>query len=484
MAQYHYKTKPFEHQRLGFEQTRDLESWAHFWDPRTGKSKVVIDTAAYNYGRGKIDGVLVVAPDSVRTNWVADEIPTHCPDWARPAALEYLSKRAKTKGQQRDFAALLEHEGLSFLCMSYSALVTERGAEAAKRFLTERKVLYVPDESHRIKTEPWKCKRTKYVLASGKHAVMRRILTGTPTGKGPFDVYHQIQFLDPTFWKEHGFASYTAFKTHFGVWETAFSHGRRYQAVAGYRNLEQLNKILAEVSDRIRWEDVSDMPPMVYTKRYFEMSPQQTKVYEQLRDRYKAELSDGNEVTAELPIVRLLRLQQITSGYVPADEGGEMHMIPGSNPRLGALLEVCEDTPGQAIIWARFRLDIDIICAGLRDAGFTVGRYDGAVAHELRKGVLDAFQGGETQFIVANPAMAGEGIPLHAANTMIYYNRSPKLIERKQSEDRAKHQTKTVRVGVVDIICPGTVDDRVVACLRENQDVASAITGDKLREWL
>ena len=46
----------------------------------TGKTKVLIDNVAMLYDKGKIDGVLIVAPKGVVKTWYEQELPTHLPD--------------------------------------------------------------------------------------------------------------------------------------------------------------------------------------------------------------------------------------------------------------------------------------------------------------------------------------------------------------------------------------------------------------------
>lgn len=483
MAEYVFKTQPYQHQLEAFLAYRDKAAHAHFWDPRTGKSKITIDEAAYNHERGRINGALVLAPNGVHTNWVRNEIPIHCPQRFPLHAFAYSSSRATTKSAQASLRDCVTAPGLSWLTMTYEALTTERGAAAAKEFLSKRDVLYVPDEIHRIKT--YTAKRTRYVLASGKLAKMLRGLTGTPVTNSPFDVYCPVLFLDRDFWKQNGFGGLTAFKTHFGVWEKGYARGKshEFQRCVAYRNLPQLREMLTAISDRVNGDDVLDMPPAVYDKLYVEMTPQQARVYKELRDQYVTELS-GETVVADLAITRLLRLQQIICGYLPAGDDGHMITIPGGNPRLDGLVDRLNDIGDvQTIIWARFKQDIDQITEAIKAGGGTCVRYDGSVKEHDRTGIVERFQSGKAQFFVGNSQM-GEGIPLFAARNVVYYSNSFKLLDRIQTEDRPKVKGKVERTGITDIVCAGTVDERLIDALRFKYDVASQVTGDKLREWL
>ena len=223
------------------------------------------------------------------------------------------------------------------------------------------------------------------------------------------------------------------------------------------------------------------------------MSPEQSKLYESLKDECIAWLDDGGgAVTAEMPIVKLLRLQQIASGWVPRSdediEAGDeepIYEIPGKNPRLELLGEIVEDLPHPAIIWARFRGDIDRIGAKLDAMGKTWVRYDGAIPPgPERAEAKRQFNEGEVQFFVGNPAVGGQGLTLIRAKTTIYYSNSFDLDQRLQSEDRNHRIGQDVPVNYVDLIARGTVDSQIIQALRRKINVASMITGDQLREWL
>ncbi len=195
------KTVPFEHQARLLAETWDREAFAIFWEMGTGKSKLIIDTAAMLWRAHKINGVLIVAPGSVHTNWIREELPTHLPDNVRRVSTTHIYRagKAHTIYHTAEVNACVQAFGLAWLAISYDAFMTEKGKIAVKRFLKNRRVLQVLDESMFIKTPG--AKRTKSIVASGRHAPYRRILSGTPAPNSPFDLYPQFRFLDENFWK-------------------------------------------------------------------------------------------------------------------------------------------------------------------------------------------------------------------------------------------------------------------------------------------
>lgn len=193
-ADYKWGTAPFKHQEERFYLYRDKLAHAHLWEMRCGKSKIVIDSAAWLNLQGKITGVLVLAPAGVHINWVRQEIPTHMPQYvgceptlwqSNPNAEERrgLEKLTKTTGY-----------GLRVLSMNLEAIRTDRGFEFARQFLRNYRCLLVMDEGSMIKNPT--AIQTKQLLKLATEAPYRRLLNGSPVVQSPLDLFSQFAFLD------------------------------------------------------------------------------------------------------------------------------------------------------------------------------------------------------------------------------------------------------------------------------------------------
>ena len=496
---YQPKTEPFPHQLEIFEATRDLAGHALFLEQGTGKSKIAIDTAAWLYEKGEIDTVITLAPKAVAPNWTYDEIPTHLPDRVAESTLSFLwrTERAKTKAYQASLPDVLAHTGLLWVSMSYDALMTEnrKGARPLKglrrnfkgyeftKELLKRRVMLIMDESARIKNPG--AKRSKRVFAASKHALFTRLLTGTPVSNSPFDVFSQLRCLDAEVWDRRGCASFAAFKAVYGDWVENIRRdtGQRFKTLISYTNLADLHSIVDAMGSRRLLTEVMDLPDRIYQKRRFDLTTKQWSAYRALRDECMVLLDSGELITAPLAITRLLRFQQLTSNYLVDDEGGVVQ-IEDENPRLKCLRDVLEGVSGSAIVWAKFQKDIDQIaelCAAMEVTAVT---YDGRTSAADREVARNSLQDRSARIFIGNPAAAGEGLTLHAATTVIYYNTSFRLSDRLQSEARAFRIGQKFPVIYIDIIANDTVDEHVVRALREKVEVASIVTGDKLRQWI
>jgi len=385
---------------------------------------------------------------------------------------------------------MIADDGLAVLALSYHAIMTKAGAKAAKKFLTSRSCLYVADESTCFKTP--NAKTTKRVLASAKYAPYRRVLNGTPVADSPFDAYTQVRFADPTAWaRAFGIGSFSEFKTFFGVWKQEQKGKTKFPLFIEYRNLDLMHQVMDEVGSRLLKDDVLDLPSRLYSKVYFDLSSEQRWAYDELFEEFQTWL-DGDTVTAELAIVRMTRLQQVASGYVPVDDDAVKRpsdrepprMIGTDRPRIQALVELLKRVPRQAIIWAKYSLDVDMIAEAIRASGWSYGVYDGRTPPDERLSIRRAFQAGDIKFFISKPTCAGLGLNLAAADTVIYYNNLFSLDKRLQSEARPHRIGQTRAVHYIDLIASNTIDGYILKKLRGKKRVAAVVTGDQLEEWV
>jgi hypothetical protein len=482
----------------------------------TMKTRPMVDTAAHLYRTGCIKSMVVIADNGVHSNWAMDEIPTWMPDDVPYAVMEYHATRASTKQHQRMIAEVLSDSNkLRILCMSYDAAGLTGGGKLVLWKFLRLGALFIADESISIKSPS--ADRTKRLIKAAPYAKYRRILNGTPIDRAPEDVYSQIRFLDPEFWQRTlGLGNYPAFKAEFNVIvRTTRKDGHQFDQVVGHRNLDELTSALSTISSRVLKEDVLDLPPKVYEWRYFEMTPEQRRIYDQLKRQAMAEIGEeiscencagtgeteylGETVecvacmgtgrtrpglmTAPLPVVNLLRLQQCLCGYQTMD-GEPTDDIPGRNPRLEALDGLIRQGSRPFIVFNRFTRDIDKIMKLMADHGLRAAAYDGRTSPEDRTKARQMFQGGELDGFIGNTAACAKGITLTMARWVAYYSNSFRLMHREQSEDRAHRGGLDHSVTYYDIACPGTVDVHIVKNLCGKKDIARIINGDRLREWL
>jgi len=474
---YKFKTKPYAHQMTALEKSWNKETYAYFMEMGTGKTKVLIDNAAMLYDKGKIDGVLIIAPKGVIKTWYEQELPTHLPDHIENVSILWQANITKTQKEKLD--SLFEPEELlHILIMNVEAFSTTKGTEFAHKYISCHNTLMVIDESTTIKNPS--AKRTKNILKLSTETKYRRIMTGSPVTKNPLDLYSQCEFLDP--WLLD-FTSYYAFRNRYAEMKTLNVRGRSIQIVDKFKNLGELSDQLKEFSYRVLKEDCLDLPEKNWTKRQITLTPDQRKLYIQMKQTALAHLN-GKVTSTVTVLTQLMRLHQITCGHFTADDGSTQ---PIDNNRISELMNVVSEMEGKAIIWAHYQYDITSIIKEIvkvHGPGSVVDYY-GLTPQDERQDNIRKFQDDpRCRFIVGTPSTGGYGITLTAANTVIYYSNGYDLEKRLQSEDRAHRIGQKKNVTYVDIIAEDTVDEKIVKALRDKINIASQVLGEELKAWI
>ena len=475
---YKFKTKPYAHQLKALKMSWDKKCFAYFMEMGTGKSKVLIDNSAMLYDKGYINGLLIIAPKGVYKNWYDQEIPTHLPDHIYKKVV--LWKSSDKSEKQKKLLNTLFETGLDLhvLIMNVESLSTKNGVDFAARFINSHKTMIAVDESTTIKNP--EAKRTKNIVSLGVNAKYKRILTGSPVTKSPLDLYKQCEFLDP--WLlDHN--SYYSFRTRYAIMKTANFGGRSVQIVVGYRNLGELSEKLKPFSERVLKDDCLDLPKKTFMKRVVQLTPDQNKVYTQMKKEALAILN-GKMITTANALTQLMRLQQISCGHFKADDGTTQEI---KSNRINELIDVLCEIEGKAVIWAHWQSDVKQITKALVDEfgpDCFVDYYGLTPQDERQKNIKRFQEDDKCRFFVGTPQTGGYGITLTAASNMVYYSNGYDLEKRQQSEARIDRIGQTKPMTYIDIICEDTVDDRIVKALRKKVNIASQVMGEELKAWI
>jgi len=475
---YKFKTKPYAHQLTALEKSWDKTEYGYFMEMGTGKSKVLVDNMAMLYDKGKINGAVIVAPKGVYRNWYSQEIPNHLPSHIQPKMVLWTALTSKKK--DKEYQTLFEtgHD-LHILIINVEALSTKKGLDFAAKFMRCHKTMLAIDESTTIKNPS--AKRTKSILALGKEATYRRILTGSPVTKSPLDLYTQCGFLNSFLL---GYDSFYAFRNRYANMIDRNFGGRRVQLIGSYKRLDELADKLKAFSYRVLKDECLDLPDKVYIRREVDLTDEQSKAYSTMKSAALA-LLKGKMATAPHVLTQMMRLHQITCGHLRNDDGTITEI---KNNRLKELINLLDEVEGKVIIWANYVYDIENIVKTIGEAfgEDSIVQYYGAIPAEQRQQNIEKFQdpNSKTRFFVGNPQTGGYGITLTCANTVVYYSNGYDLEKRLQSEDRAHRIGQTKSVTYVDFIAPKTVDEKIVKALRKKMNIANEIMDEDWREWI
>jgi len=501
----------------------------NFFDQGTGKTPTMFADAVWAWRRGSIDTLIILCINNVKPQLVCpyrsaeDELGKFVPDDVPVNAGVVQSSRDVTERKvwDRFLRRFKQEQVLNVIAVNFEALNVDRVYKWLLEIADKRTMIYA-DESTRIKAVPKKTKKRGPINRSARAIEIRnqcaaaRIMSGTPIIKRPLDAWAQLCFLDRSLLP---WGSYSAFQAHFCV-----MGGFQGRQVLFYKNLEDLAEVLAGVSLRVMKEDCLDLPPKVYApRRNVAMVKKQREAYEEMRrealvilDR-NAQVVNFDDVDLDVHLMRLgksddsgqhtvhrapivltqiLRLQQITSGYLPLYEELEDGTVrvqdhvelvePGKNPKLQAALEIIQDSGDQkVIVWGRFRRELQGMADVLRGAGIGFVQFHGGVKEGERVVARRRFKDDPAcKVFVGNPAAGGTGLNLQSASVVIYLSNDHNTENRVQSEDRCHRIGQHRSVTYFDIVVPGTIDTKVLSVLKQNKSLSDLILGDDPKEWI
>jgi SNF2 family DNA or RNA helicase len=315
--------------------------------------------------------------------------------------------------------------------------------------------LVVADEIHRCKAPGGKASR--YLARLAKTARFRLGLSGTPMPHSPLDVYGYFRFIDPTIfgWSFH------KFRQHYAV-----MGGYQNHQVVAYSNLDELNRKFYSVTFACG-KDVLDLPPEVHITYTCHLGSEARKVYRSLERDLIAEVQ-SSEVTVANALVKLLRLQQITGGYIRTDEG---HEIQIDSAKMNLLRDVLEDiAPDEpVVVFCRFHRDLDAVNRVADETGRRSLELSGRIDD------LKRWQAGEAPVLAVQIDSGGVGVDLTRARYSIYFSLGFSLGSYEQSLARIHRPGQTRPVEYIHLLAEGTVDEKVMAALAARSDVVNTV---------
>ena len=308
----------------------------------------------------------------------------------------------------------------------------------------------VCDEGHKIKTHNIAASKALHRL--GAKARYRLLLTGTVITNKPIDVFSQHKFADPA-----------VFGSSFYLFRN------RYFDMVGYGNYTPVMKKSMEaefteklhsIAFRATKAECLDLPECTDIVQRVELEPAARRVYLQLvKDSY-ADLANGS-VTVTNVLTRLLRLSQLTSGFVGNDEDAATVQVSSAKlDALSDLLDSAENDGHKVVVIARFLPEIHAIEKLLQKKGLRYAMIHGGVTD--RPAQIEAFQNDpDVRVFVGQIATAGLGITLTAASTMIFYSLDYSMSNYEQTRARIHRVGQKHPCTYIHLVAKDTVDEKV-----------------------
>lgn len=443
------KLPSWRHQRLALGFAGQLTSPMLGMAMGTGKSKVALDWLSLGGTTGR--RVLILCPHSVVNVW-PNQFATHREERWTVLALNRGTVPKKIEAASRALAAARPADNVAVVVNYESARTPKMSKELLQHWWTE----VILDESHRAKSPA--SDTAKICFKAGQVAERRMCLTGTPMPHSPLDIFAQYKFLDAGVFG----TSYREFRDHYAVPDRMFP-----SRVLGYRNTEEFEERCKLLMFRCG-QDVLDLPEITHNVRTCELPPRARRLYDELDEELCAAVGDDT-ITVPNALVKLLRLQQITSGYVIDDDEREIPLHDGKEKLLQDLLE---DVSEPVVVFVRFRRDLDAVQRVCDRVGLRYGELSG----RSKGGLTEiATMAGDVDVLGCQMQSGGVGVDLTRACVVVYYSVGYSLGDYEQSMARAHRPGQTRPVRVFHLTASRTVDQEVYAALRSKRDVVEAI---------
>lgn len=427
-----------------------------------GKTLTAIAIMGALYCQHKITRVLVVAPSSVCSVWPHDLAAFAAFPYEVRVLLGEKKQRLEALHSLTDYPNTANR--LLIAVINYEATHREGIFEALDGYAAD---LIVCDESQRIKNP--RAAQSRAVQMLGDRAACRLILSGTPVQNSVVDLYSQYRFLDPGVFG----ANFYAFRNRYCQMGGYGGH-----EVVGFQHMDELVHKEHSIALRVTKAECLDLPGQTFVRRYVQLEPAARQLYTQIARASCAELENGEHVTASIVLTKLLRLMQLTGGFVQAD-GADRPQQAGS-AKLDALADILEDYVQEAgqklVVFARFRPEIATICQLLEQRGIRYGRIDGEVPMDQRGAIVETFQQDPgVKVFVAQIQTAGLGITLHAASAAVFYSLDFNYANYAQALARIHRIGQAQSVTYIHLLAEHTVDEQVLDALERKEDLARTI---------
>jgi SNF2 family DNA or RNA helicase len=259
---------------------------------------------------------------------------------------------------------------------------------------------------------------------------------------------------------------------------------KKAHVVVEFRNINELNQKIMKRSYRVTKDEVLDLLPKIYQFWDIDLTEEQERNYQEMRDIAMTKLAENTYATATMKLDQLGKMQHILCGHV-RQEDGTLHDIPEN--RTEAVVEILRGTASKAIIWAPYPQALRKIAKRLLEefGEDSTVCYWGETRLEERLIARNRIQNDDKcRFIVSNQSVGKFGNTWTACNLVIYYANSFDNEDRQQSEDRAHRIGQTKYVTYIDLRARGTLDERLVQVLRKKINMASTLQGDAFKQWL
>jgi len=470
---YEYKLQPYPYQVDGINYGLSHPKFLLADEPGLGKTKQILDLSQILKKQHGIKHVLIVTcVNSLKYNWY-DEVYKHTGDKAFILGTR-ISKRGNASigsnedklndivnintGPAKDcFYLITNIETLRYVKRVQEPLKTKKNGvqrfrkrtiflmvEALQKAIKDGDIsMMVVDESHRVKNSA-SIQGEALLSLSCDYQVA---LTGTPVVNKPLDAYIPLKWLG---FEEH---SYYQFERHYSI-----KGGFGDHQIIGYKNLPELVSVLDKcMIRRLKTDVLKDLPEKIYINDYVEMTKEQIKLYEQIREQILTDVIDKVNISPN-PLTTLIRLRQVT---------GNPNIISSQikdNPKFDRMVQLVDDVVdngGKCLIFSNWTNIIFPAYELLQKLGYQPAVYTGQNKKDREQERERFCKDEKCKVLLGTMDSIGVGFTLTEANTVIFLDEPWSRAAKTQCEDRVHRIGTKESPNIITIMCKGTIDERI-----------------------
>lgn len=461
-------TKLYKHQEKALKILKGKKRYALFMEQGTGKTLVAIKRLEKLIKLKKVERVIIITLSAVVPNWYS-ELNTFLKDTSLYDIIIYEGTAPKRK-------ALIKGKPKKpqIIIMNYEKVRIDK-----KELCKYRADMLILDESQKVKGRTSQV--TKATLMLSRRASYVYLLTGTPIGVGYQDIYSQFLIMNPnilgTRWAD--------FEDEYMI-----KGGYMGKEIVGYRNLSNLKRLIKKNSFRVKKSECLDLPPVTTQNLYCELGTKARKAYNELNKEMmtmvegklinsldvvkklskKNKLSRKELIVLDTALIKSMKLQQITGGFIRNEEGEDILL---DKSKLNLLVDIIETSSKPVIVFCKYRAEITTIQEYLKKQKYKVAELSGKTKDKGM--VVKDFQKGKKDVIIVQIKTGSAGINLTKASTAIFYSWTSSYIDLDQAKARLHRIGQTNPINIYFLISKDTVDELSLKVLSDRTKMVKKV---------
>jgi SNF2 family DNA or RNA helicase len=442
------KLRPYQNQDVYY--LSNVEYAGVFLEPRLGKTPIMIKVLENIQAKKSI----VICPSSLVLNW-AKEFKQWYPEMKVLPVIGTKKQRDLTYGEFKTN----KHDRVLII-----------SKDTLKKDIDELNFIFdvaIVDECHFLRNHKTLQSEAVYKIKAKK----RFGLSGTPTTKHAVEIYGILHFLNPKQYSSYWQFAERYFQTNENHWG-----GKLIGKVHNHRKNELLSVMESTSTMRKRKEYMPWLPKAQHQTIPVQLEGKQLKLYNQMLDTFMADDEETeHEIDTMNKLSQLVRLRQLCLD--PRLLGFD---VRGS--KTDALLEWAENNTEPFVVMTTFSSYFELVKPELEKLGKKVEVIDGSVTKSNRQRIVEDFQSGKVDILLANIIAAGTGLTLDRSDTIIFLDKSFNPADNEQAQDRIVPTTENRYhpINVISLVADGTIDERVNEILDRKEDLTKIINKGEL----